>query len=247
MLVLGGTSEATALARALAGRADIDATISLAGRTDAPAAQPLPTRIGGFGGIDGLAAYLARDGIDLVVDATHPFAARISTNARAAAAIAGCPLISVGRPPWRAQPGDDWHEVADVEAAVAALGAAPRRVFLTIGRLRLADFARAPQHAYLVRTIDPADAALLPGAQAIAARGPFEVDAEEALMREHHIGILVTKNSGGAATAAKLVAARRLGLPVVLVRRLEADGTGLDVEAALAAIEAHRTAVPRGV
>ena len=213
--------------------------MSLAGRTAAPAPQPLPTRIGGFGGVDGLAAYLERERIDVLVDATHPFAQAISRNARAAASRAGRPLIVVGRQPWRPAPGDDWREVADVAAAVAALGAPSRRVFLTIGRLQLDAFARAPQHRYLVRTIDRADAAFLPDAKWLEARAPFDAAAEEALMREHDIEVLVTKNSGGDATAGKLEAARMIGLPVILVRRPETYGDQLDVAGALAAIEAH--------
>ena len=247
VLVLGGTSEATALAEILASRADIEATLSLAGRTFAPAAQALPTRSGGFGGADGLAAHVAVHRIAVLVDATHPFATAISRNAREAAARAGIPLVAVGRPPWRSGAGNDWREVADVAAAAAALGAAPRRVFLTIGRQQLAAFAGAPpQHDYLVRTIDPADVALLPSARWIFARGPFDADEEEALMRAESIEVLVTKNSGGAATAGKLEAARRLGFPVVMVRRPDAEGAALDVEAAMATIDAHLAAL-RGV
>ena len=239
MLILGGTSEATALGRALAGYPGVAATMSLAGRTALPAPQPLPTRVGGFGGVDGLAAYLERERIDVLVDATHPFASEITRNAQAAAHRTGCPLVAVGRPPWRPEPGDDWCEVADAAAAVAALGAAPRYVFLTIGRLQLAAFAGAPQHHYLVRTIDPADATLLPGARWIAARAPFDAAAEEAVMRARRIEVLVTKNSGGAATAGKLDAARRIGLPVILLRRPETATDALDIEAALTAIDAH--------
>lgn len=246
-MILGGTSEATALACALAGRAGLAATVSLAGRTTAPTAQTLPTRVGGFGGVDGLADYLQRERVDVLVDATHPFAAQISSHAKAAAERTGCPLVVVGRPPWRAEAGDDWRAVDTIEAAVEALGTAPRRVFLTIGRLQLAAFAQAPQHAYLVRTIDPVEAHLLPDAHWIAARGPFDADAEEALMRAHRTEVLVSKNSGGSATAGKLAAARRLGVPVILVRRPDEPHGVLDVEAALVAIEAHRGSARRGV
>ena len=237
MLVLGGTSEATALAHALAGRSHIGATLSLAGRTIAPAPQPLPTRIGGFGGADGLAAYLASEKIDVLIDATHPFAARISANARAAAAAAGCRLVVVGRPPWRPGPGDEWHEVDDIAGAVIALGPQPRRVFLTIGRQQVAAFAVAPHHAYLVRAVDPAEADVLPGACWIFARGPYDAAAEAALMREHRIDVLVTKNSGGDATRGKLVAAAELGVPVIMVRRPDAGQRTVNLNAALASIE----------
>ena len=247
MLILGGSTEATALAQTLAGRGDLDARLSLAGRTREPAPQPLPTSVGGFGGADGLAAHLRAEAIDLLVDATHPFAARMSANARLAAGAAGVPLLRVGRPPWRAGPGDRWLEVADMPAAAAALGVTPRRVFLTVGRLQLAAFTHAPQHHYLVRTIDPPTTDHgLPDAMVIEARPPFDLATEHNLMVEHRVDALVTKNSGGAAAAPKLAAARALGLPVILVRRpAEADGT-IGVDEALAAIEAH-ACVPRGV
>lgn len=254
MLVLGGSSDATALARALAGRPGLDARLSLAGRTSAPAAQPLPTRVGGFGGIEGLAAHLEAEAIDLLVDATHPFAARMSANARGAAALAGTPTLRVERPAWTRVPGDLWHEVADMDAAVHALGPFARRVFLTIGRLRLAAFEAAPQHHYLVRTIDPAAAPpALPRVRFIEARPPFDVEAEARLMRDHGVEVLMSKNSGGADAYGKIAAARALGLPVILVRRPEVVGATMDVAAALAAIKAriaakaHHASLPRGV
>lgn len=247
MLILGGTSEATALARALTGRMDIAASLSLAGRTRAPAAQPLPTRIGGFGGIEGLATYLRHDRIDVLVDATHPFATQISRHAREAARLTHCSLIALTRSAWQPQRGDDWHEVEDMDGAVTALGETPQRVFLTVGRLQLAAFAKAPRHHYLVRTIDPVDDHGLPGATFIEARGPFDAVAEERLMRDHRIDILVTKNSGGEAAAGKLHAARALGFPVILVRRPEQGGTAMGVAEAIAAIKAHRASARRGV
>lgn len=247
VLVLGGTSEASALVRALRDNAGISTTLSLAGRTRAVPEQPVPTRIGGFGGIDGLVAYLRDEEIDLLVDATHPFAAQMSRHAREAAKIAGCPLVVVGRRPWAAQDGDDWHEVADMAAAAQALGADPRRVFLTVGRLQLAAFEMAPQHAYVVRTIEPIDPSLrLPHLETIEARGPFDVEAEERLIADRHIDVLVTKNSGGAAAWAKLDAARRLRLPVIMVRRPSAE-QGVGVDEALSIIAAHRGAAERGV
>ncbi|MBH0237891.1 cobalt-precorrin-6A reductase [Methylobrevis albus] len=218
ILLLGGTAEADAIARDLSGRPGIAALISLAGRTAEPRPQALPTRVGGFGGADGLAAFLAAERIDLLVDATHPFAARISANAAAAAAATGVPLFRLARPAWQAEPGDRWTVVGDNAAAVAALGAAPRRVFLTIGRLGLADFAAAPQHHYLVRSIDPPEGGVpLPDHRLLLARGPFDAGAEAALIAAERIDVLVTKNSGGPLTYGKIVAARRLGLPVVLV------------------------------
>ncbi|MCJ2013372.1 cobalt-precorrin-6A reductase [Methylobacterium sp. J-076] len=220
LLILGGTTEATALARQLAGDGAFATTLSLAGRTSAPMASPVPTRTGGFGGADGLARYLAEERIDRLIDATHPFAARISANAAIAARQARVPLLAIRRPPWVAGEGDRWTEVADMAGAVAALGPEPRTVFLTIGRQEVAAFAVAPQHSYVVRTIEPVgDALPVPHLRTIAARGPFDAEAEAALMREAGIAVVVSKNAGGAATRGKLLAARRLRLPVVMVRR----------------------------
>ncbi len=218
VLLLGGASEARALAARVAGEPRLDAVLSLAGRTSAPLAQPLPTRIGGFGGAAGLADYLIRERIDRVIDATHPFAARISANAREACGIAGAPLARLHRAPWTPRPGDRWTEVADTDAAVRALGESPRRVFLTIGRLGVGAFLAAPQHFYLVRSIDsPEPQHLPPRCEVILARGPFAAEEEMALMRAQRIDVLVTKNSGGPLTYAKIEAARALGLEVVIV------------------------------
>jgi precorrin-6A/cobalt-precorrin-6A reductase len=192
--------------------------VSLAGRTAAPVEPPLPFRIGGFGGVDGLASYLREHGVGAVIDATHPFAARMSVHAVEACRRLGLPLIVFSRAPWRPGPGDRWTSVPDLPAAAAALGPRPLQVFLTSGRLGLAAFKAAPQHRYLGRTIDPpAPADLPPHYRAILARGPFPVAEETALLREEAIEVLVTKNSGGTASDAKLDAARRLGLPVIMV------------------------------
>jgi precorrin-6A/cobalt-precorrin-6A reductase len=248
VLILGGTSEATRLARALAAHTNVEATLSLAGRTATPPGQPLPTRIGGFGGVDGLVAFLRAERIDILVDATHPFAMQISQNARGAAHRAGCRLITVSRVAWSPQPGDRWQEVATMDAAAAALGVEHRRIFLTIGSLQLDAFrAVANRHYFLVRTIDPVSRHGFADASFIEAKGPFEADAEERLMRDQRIDVLVSKNSGGDAAVAKLTAARRLGLPVILVTRPGDDGDAGSVEQALAAIEAHGPSMPRGV
>ncbi len=220
VLILGGTTEASALARGLAGDARFDATLSLAGRTANPAAAPIPTRIGGFGGAAGLATYLREHAIDRLVDATHPFAAVISANAVTAAAEAGIPLLAVERPPWRPESGDTWTPVPDTESAVAALGAAPRRVFLAVGRLSLPAFRAAPHHHYLIRLIERPEGELgLPDAEIVQARGPFALADELALLESRGVEILVTKNAGGSATAPKLEAARRLGVGVVMIGR----------------------------
>lgn len=245
ILILGGTTEATALAQALAGRPDMAPVVSLAGRTQRPVLPSVGWRIGGFGGPEGLAAWLRSEKVAAVVDATHPFAARMCWNAAQACASTGVPLLRFGRPPWTAQPGDRWTDVPDMEAAVAALGPDPRHVFLTVGRLSLPAFAAAPQHLYLVRSIDaPQDLSMLPRHRLLLARGPFDAEAEEALMREEGVAVLVTKNSGGSATAGKIAAARRLGLPVVMVARPPRPATeeASDVEDVLAWLAAHRPA-----
>lgn len=217
ILILGGTAEASDLARRVS-ELGWDATLSLAGRTRAPAPQPIPVRIGGFGGASGLAAHLRQQRIAALVDATHPFAARITENALEAARQTGTPSIAIVRPPWRRQDGDRWHPVPDMAAAADALGAAPRRVLLTIGQQELAPFIRAPQHEYLIRSVEPPES-LPQNAKFIAARGPFAEADERALLLDHAIEVIVTKNSGGAATEAKLTAARTLGIEVVMVDR----------------------------
>ncbi|MEG6508913.1 cobalt-precorrin-6A reductase [Methyloligella sp. 2.7D] len=244
ILILGGTTESARLAQRLAGDTRFAPTLSLAGRTAAPAAPPIAYRIGGFGGMGALRQWLRDEGIEAVIDATHPFAAQISKNAVAAAKAESVPLLSLLRPAWAPQQGDRWIEVADMDAAAAALGEAPRRVFLTIGRQEVAAFEAAPQHRYLIRSIEaPQPEDLPPNAELLLARGPFDEAAETALLRERSIDILVSKNSGGAATAPKLAAARSLNLPVVMVQRPEKPAgvhSVADAEAALAWLEALR-------
>ncbi len=245
VLILGGTSEAASLAERLAREPAIEAVLSLAGRTGAPKPAPVPTRIGGFGGADGLVRYLADEHVGAVVDATHPFADAISRNAAQACRVAGVALLAIRRPPWRPSAGDRWTDVASMRDAVGALGGTPRRVFLTVGRLELAAFAAAPQHHYLVRTIEPiGDALPVPSLTALRARGPFDEGGERALLRTHAIDVLVTKNSGGAATYGKIAAARALGLPVVVVARPEKPAVEAveDADAAFAWLSRHARA-----
>ncbi len=219
VLVLGGTSEASALARALAS-VRVNAVFSYAGRTESPVAQPLPTRVGGFGGVEGLARYLAGERITHLVDATHPFAAGISRNAIAAAAMAGLPLIGLERPAWVAGPGDDWRAVPDVDAAVAALPETPARVFLAIGKQTLAPFAARPEHHYLLRLVDaPSGPLPLRDAAVVIARGPFAEADDLALIDGHRISHIVAKNAGGSGAEAKLAAARNRRIPVILIDR----------------------------
>jgi precorrin-6A/cobalt-precorrin-6A reductase len=220
ILILGGTTEARQLAGRLAARAGLMVTLSLAGRTATPAAQPVPVRIGGFGGIEGLADHLRRESIDVLIDATHPYAATISANAAAAAAWASVPLIALRRPGWTPVKGDRWIEVDRMADAVKALGDTPRRVFLALGRKDIAPFQAAPQHRYLIRSVDPIVPPLdVPRAVYLTARGPFAEAGECALLQKHGIDIVVAKNSGGAATYGKIAAARTLSLPVVMLRR----------------------------
>ncbi len=219
VLILGGTSEATALASALAERS-IPALFSYAGRVATPKPQPLPTRVGGFGGVEGLAAFLADNRITHLVDATHPFAERMSRNAVSAAQRSGIRFIALTRPPWEPMAGDRWQPVASVEAAVTALAGPPERVLLAIGRMHLAAFAAQPQHHYLLRLVDRPEAPPpLPRYHAIIDRGPFTLDGDLALLREHGVERLVCKNSGGEGAVSKLTAARQLGLPVVMIER----------------------------
>ena len=220
ILILGGTSEARQLAGRLAGRSDLKVTLSLAGRTAHPAAQPVPVRVGGFGGTAGLAAYLAAQRIDVLVDATHPYAAIIAAHAAQAVALAKIPIVALRRPAWTAVTGDRWIEADDVAGAVSALGEKPRRVFLAIGRKEVGAFAAAPQHHYVVRSVDPVEPPLnVPDATYLVARGPFGESDERALLQEHHIEYIVAKNSGGDATYGKIAAARALGITVVMLRR----------------------------
>lgn len=216
-LILGGTSEASALARAVA-MAGADAVFSYAGRTDAPVAQPLPTRIGGFGGVAGLVDFLRAEQIGAVVDATHPFAAQMSRNAVEACAVAGVPLIGLQRAAWTAQSGDRWQHVVDIAGAISALPARPARVFLAIGKQNLAGFAARPHH-YLLRLVDAPSAPPLPDCTVILARGPFDLQGDLDLLRSHRISHIVAKNAGGGGAEAKLHAARELGLPVIMIGR----------------------------
>lgn len=219
VLILGGTLEASALARAVA-EAGLPATLSYMGRVERPKAQPVAVRIGGFGGVEGLARWLVEHQVSHLVDATHPFAAQMSTNAVAAAAATGVPLIALTRPPWQPGPGDRWQRVPDIAGAVAALAGPARRVMLAIGRMHLAAFAAAPQHHYLLRLVDPPTGPVpLPRHTIVVDRGPFDAGCDEALMQRHGIEIVVAKNAGGTGASAKLAAARALGLPVVMVER----------------------------
>ncbi|WP_416137409.1 cobalt-precorrin-6A reductase [Halomonas sp. HK25] len=219
VLILGGTTEASALAGALAERS-IAALFSYAGRVAAPKPQPLPIRVGGFGGVAGLIAFLIEQRITHLVDVTHPFAEQMSRHAVAAAQQAGIRCLALTRPPWVPQIGDRWQQVASVQAAVDALAGPAEQILLAIGRQQLAAFAAQPQHHYLLRLVDPPEVPPpLPHHRVILDRGPFTLDGDLALLREHGIERLVCKNAGGTGAVAKLTAARQLGLPVVMIER----------------------------
>ncbi|MET8474214.1 cobalt-precorrin-6A reductase [Streptomyces sp. NPDC006422] len=216
VLILGGTTEARRLADALHPRVRV--TSSLAGRVAAPRLPAGEVRIGGFGGADGMAEWIREHAVGAVIDATHPFAETISFNAARAAATAHVPLLALRRPGWVPGEGDDWREVGSlVEAAEAVRGAG--RVFLTTGRMGLAAFAHVDDAHFLVRSVDAPEPPFPPRMEVLLDRGPFTLDGERAVLVDHAIDVLVTKDSGGAATAPKLAAAREAGIPVVVVRR----------------------------
>jgi precorrin-6A/cobalt-precorrin-6A reductase len=219
VLVLGGTSEARELAAELAGRPGLRVISSLAGRVRDPVLPAGEVRIGGFGGAAGLAAWARAEGIDAVVDATHPFAETISAHAAGACAQAGLPLLRLTRPAWDPRDGDDWHGAGSLAEAAKMLPGLGTRVFLTTGRQSLASFAALDRLWFLIRCVDPPAAPMPARCEVLLARGPYEREAERALMRRFRIDVLVTKNSGGQLTAGKLDAARELGIPVVMVAR----------------------------
>ncbi|HXP30639.1 MAG TPA: cobalt-precorrin-6A reductase [Stellaceae bacterium] len=225
LLILGGTAEAAALAQECARFGDrLLVTTSLAGRTAAPAPLPGAVRLGGFGGADGLAGFLEEARIDLLVDATHPFASRISHHARLAAARVHVPRLLLQRPAWQRAAGDRWIEVADMAAAAAAVPRLGKRALLTVGARSLAAFAAIDSVHFVVRLIDPPLRPLPLGSYTVVlGRGPFALDAERQLLHRHAIEVLVAKASGGAGTVAKLAAARAAGIPVVMVARPEPE------------------------
>jgi precorrin-6A/cobalt-precorrin-6A reductase len=217
ILILGGTAEARELAAELVA-AGADVLSSLAGRVRQPRLPDGPVRVGGFGGADGLTAFIKDESITRLVDATHPFAAGITANAALAAAAAGVPRLVLRRPEWDTDPS--WATVPDIQTAAEAVRDWPgESVFLTTGRRDLAAFAADDHHRFLIRTVDPPEGPVPPNATLILDRGPYTIEGETALLRAHRIGLLVTKNSGGPLTAAKLRAARDERVPVVMVRR----------------------------
>jgi precorrin-6A/cobalt-precorrin-6A reductase len=251
VLILGGTTEGRLLGERLAKRGGLDVMLSLAGRTASPVPHAVPIRIGGFGGAAGLAAYLVEERISALIDATHPYASIISANAVAAARKTGVPFMALRRPPWTAVAGDRWIEVSDTAAAVIAIGDESRRVFVALGRNELAPFVGAPQHHYLIRSVDPVDPPLpLPHVTYITARGPFSEADDRALLTAHAIDVVISKNSGGNAAYGKIAAARTLGLNVIMLRRSAApEAPAVEtIEAAIAWLDhTLASAAARGV
>jgi len=242
VLILGGTTEARELAaRLLADPVPPRVVTSLAGRTSAPEPVAGEVRRGGFGCAADMARWLATERASVVVDATHPFARVVSAEALAAARRAAVPLVRLVRPGWSPQPGDDWRWVDGVDEAAALVPSVGRRALLAVGRQELAPFASVDGVRFLIRSIEPPASPLPPDREVLLARGPFDLRAERELLREHRIDVVVTKDSGGTATRAKLDAARELAIPVVIVRRPPtAGGAGAvpTVDAALAAVAA---------
>lgn len=228
VLILGGTTEARALAGLLvpgaappdgSGPAPPRVTTSLAGRVARPLPVPGRVRVGGFGGTQGMADWLREHDVRALIDATHPFAGTISFHAARAASLAHVPLLALRRPGWSPGEGDDWHSVASLEEAAGALAPLGRRVFLTTGRMGLAAFAHLDTLWFLLRSVDAPVPPRPARMELLLDRGPFTLDGERELLRRHRIDVLVSKDSGGAATAPKLTAAREAGVPVVIVRR----------------------------
>lgn len=218
ILVLGGTAEAVKFARCLAG--EFDVIYSLAGRTKTPTLPDCALRVGGFGGMAGLVSYVRETEISAIVDATHPYAAQIAANARTAATLAGVPLFRFLRPAWDEPSDAPWLRAATASDATRILDGRFSRVFLSIGLGDIAAFAPLSGIWFLVRSIDPSKVpAALAHHHHLTSRGPFDMASETALLRDWHIDALVSKNSGGQATIAKLHAARALGIPVVMIDR----------------------------
>jgi precorrin-6A/cobalt-precorrin-6A reductase len=218
VLILGGTAEARALAAELAADPGVRVVSSLAGRVTNPCLPVGEVREGGFGGPEGLAAWLVAEGIDAVVDATHPFAARMTATAAEVSASTGVPLLVLRRPGWQEGPGDAWQRVGSLQAAADRLTGSVR-VFLTTGRRSLPVFSGLAGVWLLARSVDPPEPPVPANVHVLLDRGPYTVEGELALIREHRLDVLVTKDSGGQLTTAKLTAARRLGLPVIMVNR----------------------------
>jgi precorrin-6A/cobalt-precorrin-6A reductase len=236
VLILGGTSDASQLAVKASAISGLEVITSLAGRTRQPSKIDTPTRIGGFGGIEGLVNYLQNNAIALLIDATHPYAAQISFNAATAAKLCNLPHVMLVRPEWKPVNGDRWIEVESLKVAADLIPSLAKRVFLTIGRQELSTFTRLEDTWFLMRMIDSPEADIpIPNGQLLLKRGPFSLADERKLLIKYQIQVIISKNSGGDATYAKIVAARELGLPMVMVKRpvMPESDRVIDVEGAL--------------
>ena len=229
VLILGGTGEASRLAAHLSAhssrRRDLAVITSLAGRVEHPTMPAGIVRVGGFGGLRGLIAFLEGESIDIVIDATHPFAAQISNHADPACKHTGVPLIALERPAWTPQPGDRWLQVPDVQSAASLLNSPDQRALLSVGRQELGAFSACRDAWFLVRAIDRPTVPLPRRSRLILSRGPFYLDEERRLLQEEGITHIVSKNSGGAATYPKIEAARELGIAVIMVERPATERT----------------------
>ncbi len=219
LLILGGTTEASSLAH-LISKTEFNATISYAGRVERIRQQPIQRRIGGFGGVEGLASYITANGITHLVDATHPFAAQMSQNAFLACQKTNIPLAALTRPQWKKQKADKWRLVPNIKAAAAALEGDPKRVMLAIGRMHLAQFYNNPQHFFLLRLVDrPEVPPLFPNQVIEISCGPFTTGQDKLLLSRYKIDLIVAKNAGGKAAYAKIEAARQLEIEVIMIER----------------------------
>ncbi|MCW6038657.1 cobalt-precorrin-6A reductase [Spirulina subsalsa FACHB-351] len=240
VLILGGTGEAAALAGRIEAIPGVETIASLAGRTKEPRTMTTPSRRGGFGGATGLADYLRQERIDVLIDATHPFAAQISFNAAQAASDCGIPRLMLSRPAWEKVAGDCWIEVESHQRAAHLLPGLAKRIFLTIGRQELATYAHLKDIWFLMRMIDPPPPEVkIPPGQLLLERGPFSLESERSLLQDYQIGALVSKNSGGEATYAKIIAARELGITVIMIQRppVPEGDTVADIKSVLAWLE----------
>jgi precorrin-6A/cobalt-precorrin-6A reductase len=238
VLVLGGTGEGRRLAELLHGRPGIHVISSLAGRVGSPVLPPGEVRVGGFGGAAGLERWLREAAIGAVVDATHPFASAITASAAAATRSAGVPLLVLRRPGWEPGPGDDWRWVGSMAEAAVLVPSLGRRIFLSTGRTEVAVFAGLDDLWFLLRSVDPPEPPLPRHLKVVLDRGPFRVEGEERLLRDHAVDVVVSRDGGSSMASAKLVAARRLGLPVVMVRRPPLPGSGAALVEAVETVEA---------
>lgn len=218
ILILGGTAEGRKLADLIT-EAGLDVVTSLAGRVKRPRLPQGEVRIGGFGGPQRMGRYLLESSIDLVIDATHPFAEKISASALEAATSTGTPMLRLNRPQWTPGEGDNWLSVPSAEEAARLVQERFKRPLLTIGRQQLSAFAGDARSSYLIRCVEPPEGKLPRRYLLMFDRGPFDFDSEHSLLRRHRIDVVVTKNSGGDATAAKLEAARSLHIPVIMIER----------------------------